>query len=63
MDEEKETPVEIADEETALAPTIPAEEKAKMSWWWLLIIAICGATGYTWYRNRQKKVEGEDTEA
>ena len=63
LDEEKETPVEIADEETALAPTIPAEEKAKMSWWWLLIIAICGATGYTWYRNRQKKVEGEDTEA
>ena len=64
LDEEKETPVEIADEETALAPTIPAEEKAKMSWWWLLIIAICGATGYTWYRNhQQKKVEGEDTEA
>lgn len=63
LDEEKETPVEIADEETALAPTIPAEEKAKMSWWWLLIIAICGATGYTWYRNHQKKVEGEDTEA
>lgn len=55
--------VEIVDEETALAPTIPAEERAKTSWWWLLIIAICGATSYVWYRNHQKRFESEDLEA
>ena len=59
----REEVVEIADEETALAPTIPAEERAKTSWWWLLIIAICGATSYVWYRNHQKRFESEDLEA
>ena len=58
----REEVVEIADEETALAPTIPAEERAKTSWWWLLIIAICGATSYVWYRNHQKRFENEDLE-
>lgn len=58
----REEVVEITDEETALAPTIPAEERAKTSWWWLLIIAICGATSYVWYRNHQKRFEGEDLE-
>lgn len=51
----------IEEEETALAATLPtAEEKARMSWWWLLIVAICGTTGYTWYKNHQKKVETEE---
>ena len=59
----REEVVEIVDEETALAPTIPAEERAKTSWWWLLIIAICGATSYVWYRNHQKRFESEDLEA
>lgn len=55
--------VTIEEEETALAAALPtAEERAKMSWWWLLIVLICGATGYTWYRNHQKKIEGEDLE-
>lgn len=58
----REEVVEIVDEETALAPTIPAEERAKTSWW-LLIIAICGATSYVWYRNHQKRFESEDLEA
>lgn len=60
---EEEEVVTIEDEETALAAALPtAEERAKMSWWWLLIVLICGATGYTWYRNHQKKIEGEDLE-
>ena len=59
----REEVVEIGDEETALTRTIPAEERAKTSWWWLLVIAICGATSYVWYRNHQKRFESEDLEA
>ena len=52
---------DLADEAEELTKKL-AEERAKMSWW-LLIIAIFGATGYAGYRNHQKKLEGEDTEA
>ena len=56
----REEVVEIADEETALAPTLPANERPEMSWWWLFIIAICGVTSYVWYRNHQRQMESED---
>lgn len=44
----------IEDEATPLA-AIPAEEKANMSWWWLLIIAVLGATGYEMYKKHNEK--------
>ena len=34
----------------------------KMSWWWLLIVALLGATGYEMYRKHQAK-KAELTEA
>lgn len=47
--------VAIEDEETPLAAGVEAD--AKMSWWWLLIIALLGATGYKMYKDHQKKKE------
>lgn len=46
--------VEIGDEETPLAASVDNET---MSWWWLLIIALLGATGYKMYKDHQKKKE------
>lgn len=46
--------VEIGDEETPLAATVDNET---MSWWWLLLIALLGATGYEMYRKHQQKKE------
>lgn len=48
----------IEDGETPLAAA-PVE---KMSWWWLLIVALLGATGYEMYRKHQAK-KAELTEA
>lgn len=39
--------------ETALAAT-PVNEES-ISWWWLLIIAVLGATGYAMYKKHQEK--------
>ena len=63
-DEKEEAVVAIEDEATPLAAALPsAEEKANMSWWWLLIIAILGATGYKMYKDHQKKKEEATQEA
>ena len=58
--QEKETEefTDIEEEEVPLAPA--EQEQGKMSWWWLLIVAICGATGYEMYRRHQKKLEQEE---
>ena len=55
--EEAEEPaiVAIEDEETPLAAGVSAD--GKMSWWWLLIVALLGATGYKMYKDHQKKKE------
>lgn len=55
LEEEKETgTVVVEDEETPLAG--PVEEQSKMSWWWLLLIAVLGVTGEEMYRRHRKKV-------
>lgn len=49
--------VEIEDEEVPLVAMPTEAEKAKMSWWWLLIVALLGATGYKMYKDHQAKKE------
>lgn len=52
--------VEIADEETPLASGSADVKEGPMSWWWLLIVAALGATGYEMYRRHNlKKAEKE----
>ena len=51
---------EVADEEVPLAGLDLEQEKNKMSWWWLLIVAICGVTGYEMYRRHKKNQEQEE---
>ena len=55
--------VEINDEEVPLAAEVVEDEQNKMSWWWLLIVAILGATGYEMYRkhNQKKQKVAENT--
>lgn len=53
--------VAIEDEETPLAAGVDAD--AKVSWWWLLIIALLGATGYKMYKDHQKRKEEATQEA
>lgn len=62
LEEEKETgTVVVEDEETPLAG--PVEEQSKMSWWWLLLIAVLGVTGEEMYRrHRRKEAEAEAEE-
>lgn len=48
--------VAIEDEETPLAAGLEADGKG-MSWWWLLIVALLGATGYKMYQDHQKRKE------
>ncbi|MBP5298622.1 MAG: hypothetical protein J6Z09_05700 [Lachnospiraceae bacterium] len=50
-------PVNIGDDATPLA-SIP--EEAQMSWWWLLIVLVLGATGAEMYRRHmaKKKAQG-----
>lgn len=49
----------IEDEEVALA-AIPGEVNKNMNWWWLLIVALLGATGYELYKkHEEKKQEAE----
>lgn len=54
-DDAEQAIVAIEDEETPLAAGAGAD--AKMSWWWLLIVALLGATGYKMYKDHQKKKE------
>ncbi len=49
----------IEDEELPLAITDLETEQSKMSWWWLLIIAVLGATGAEMYRRHRKNMEEE----
>ncbi len=51
----------IEDSEVPLA-TMPTEEGTKMNWWWLLIIAILGATGRALYEEHKKAAEVEVVE-
>lgn len=44
--------VTIEDEASPLDASIDQE---KMSWWWLLIVLVLGATGYEMYRKHQEK--------
>lgn len=50
-------PVSIGDDATPLA-SVP--EEAQMSWWWLLIVLVLGATGAEMYRRHmaKKKAQG-----
>lgn len=59
--EDETTIVAIEDEETPLAAGSGAD--GKMSWWWLLIVALLGATGYKMYKDHQKKKEEAAQEA
>ena len=52
--------VEINDEEVPLAAEVVEDEQNKMSWWWLLIVAILGATGYEMYRKHNQKKQKVD---
>lgn len=45
--------VELEEESVPLAAMDISQEK--MSWWWLLIVALLGATGYKMYKNYQEK--------
>lgn len=54
-DDAEQAIVAIEDEETPLAAGVGAD--AKMSWWWLLIVALFGAAGYKMYKDHQKKKE------
>lgn len=52
-----ETGVVVEDEETPLAA--PIEEQSRMSWWWLILIAVLGVTGEEMYRRHRKKAAEE----
>lgn len=57
--------VNIADEAVPLADVAVADEQAKMSWWWLLIVLVLGATGYEMYKKHNEKklkVQAENAE-
>lgn len=47
--------VNIADEAVPLADVAVADEQAKMSWWWLLIVLVLGTTGYEMYKKHNEK--------
>ena len=49
----------IEDGELPLAITDLETEQSKMSWWWLLIIAVLGASGAEMYRRHRKNLEEE----
>ena len=54
--------VESQDVETALSDmTLEDDAKANtiLGWWWLLIVAVFGGTGYTMYRKFQQKKAAE----
>ena len=56
MLEDKKDEVElVALEEEAVPLAAMDLSKEKMSWWWLLIVTLLGATGYKMYKNYQEK--------
>lgn len=50
--------VRLEDNEVPLA-AMPVEDGIEMSWWWILIIALLGATGKAMYENHKQKVEAK----
>ncbi|RKM62108.1 hypothetical protein D6855_01415 [Butyrivibrio sp. CB08] len=49
---------DIDDQDVALASAMPAaEDAAKMSWWWIFIIAVLGVTGKKMYEEHMRKEE------
>lgn len=56
--EEEKAEVVIEEDETPLAPTM--EETQKMSWWWLLIVLVLGASGAELYRRHQLKKKADE---
>ncbi len=62
---ESQETIQLDDEETPLADIIVEDEQTKMSWWWLLIVALLGATGYEMYKKhneKKQKVQAENAE-
>lgn len=53
--DEQITLTELEEEAVPLANTVLPKES--MSWWWLLIVALLGATGYKMYEKYQEKKE------
>lgn len=51
---EDEKLLDLDDEKTPLS-SFEEESTKRMSWWWLLIVAIMGATGYEMYKKHEKK--------
>ena len=63
--EETKEAVNIEEEAVPLADVSVADEQAKMSWWWLLIVLVLGATGYEMYKKHNEKklkVQAENAE-
>ncbi|MCR4656813.1 MAG: hypothetical protein K5770_11375 [Lachnospiraceae bacterium] len=48
--------VTLGEEKTPLAAA-PFEESVRLSWWWLLLIAVFGAAGKAMYEKHKEKVE------
>ena len=63
--EEAEEFTTITDENVALAGSAEEMEEAKsrMNWWWLLIVAVLGATGYEMFRRYEKKKSAQKVES
>lgn len=62
---ESQETIQLDDEATPLADIIVEDEQTKMSWWWLLIVALLGATGYEMYKKhneKKQKVQAENAE-
>lgn len=62
---ESQETIQLDDEATPLANIIVEDEQTKMSWWWLLIVALLGATGYEMYKKhneKKQKVQAENAE-
>lgn len=54
--------VEINDSEVPLAGSLDVEEDG-MSWWWLLIVALLGATGTAMYEKHKKNKAAKATQS
>ncbi|MCQ2535744.1 MAG: hypothetical protein MJ110_02115 [Lachnospiraceae bacterium] len=60
--EEDETLNEITLQDEA-TPLVDFEQASRMSWWWLLVVAVLGVTGYELYEKHQKKIEAREEAA
>ena len=61
-EEEAQETVEIADEETPLAAGTADVKEGPMNFWWAIIVAILGATGYEMYRRHNLKKAKKEVE-